>query len=168
MEDLSLSRILIDGTVLSLIMGVTILGSLYYNPRLWLHDYPKPIQAKVPPATKREKQLQKILLVPFLLVMIGVPLVSTVLLKQQLGGEIPFVSAYLNAFFVANIFNLFDAVVLDLLILTLMKPGFAVIPGAEGMEYLYRDWNMHLVNYGKGVVFCTVFSLPIALAAMVI
>lgn len=168
MDTLSLARILIDGAILSLISGVIILGSLYYNPRLWLNDYPKPIQAKVPPATKREKRLQRIVVIPFLLALIGVPLYSTVLLKQQFGGEISFLSAYLNAFFIANIFNLFDAVVIDLLILTFMKPKFAVIPGAEGMEYLYRDWNIHLVNYVKGVVFCAVFSLPIALAAIVI
>ena len=55
-----------------------------------------------------------------------------------------------------------------LLILTLMKPKFAVIPGAEGMEYLYRDWGMHLKNYLKGIVILAVFSLPLAVVSLVL
>jgi hypothetical protein len=44
----ALTRVLIDGAILSAALSVVVLGSLYYNPRLWLHDYPKEIQAKVP------------------------------------------------------------------------------------------------------------------------
>ena len=165
---LSLQRIMIDGTVLSFIMGVIILGSLMYNPRLWLQDYPAEMKAKVPPNTTREKREQRLLMIPFLVVMLGVPMYSTYLLRMENGGTISFLSAYLNTFFVLNIFNLFDAVVLDLLILTLFQPKFAVIPGAEGMEHLYRDWGMHLKNYLKGIVFCTIFSLPLAWVALVV
>ncbi len=39
-------RVVIDGTLLSLILGAMIMGSLVYNPRLWLQDYPKAVQAK--------------------------------------------------------------------------------------------------------------------------
>lgn len=163
---LSLNRMLMDGTLLSLGLGVLVLGSLYYNPRLWLQDYPAPIRAKAPPQTLTEKRQQRLLMIPLLLLMFGLPLYSTYQLRLENGGSISFITAYLNTFVVTNIFNLFDAVVLDLLILTFMKPKFAVIPGAEGMEYLYHDWNMHLRNYLKGIVFCAVFSLPITVVAM--
>jgi hypothetical protein len=86
-------------------------------------------------------------------------------LRSAYDGAVPFLTAYLHFFGVLSIFNLFDAVVLDLLVLTFMKPKFAVIPGAEGMEYLYHNWGMHLTNFLKGVIFCTVFSLPFALIA---
>lgn len=165
MNTLSLERILIDGSLLSLAMGIIIFGSLIYNARLWLQDYPADIRAKVPPNTPQEKRLQRLLMIPFLLVMVGVPVYSTYLLRQENGGTISFLSAYLNVFFVLNLFNLFDAVVIDLLIGTFMKPKFAVIPGAEGMEYLFRNWGWHLANYLKGIGFCTVFSLPLALVA---
>lgn len=165
---LSLERILIDSTILSLIIGVIILGSLIYNPRLWLQDYPAEVKAKVPPNTPREKREQRLLMIPFFLVMLGIPIYSAYLLRLENGGTLSFLSAYLNVFFIANIFNLFDAVVLDLLILTFMNPKFAVIPGAEGMEYLYRDWGMHLKNYLKGIVILTIFSLPLAVVSLVL
>jgi hypothetical protein len=165
MNTLSLQRILVDGTLLSLTMGILILGSLRYNPRLWLQDYPKEMRAKVPPLTPQEKRQQWLLVIPFFLIMIGLPLGSTYLLRMQNGGTIPFLTAYLNTALVLNIFNLFDAVVLDILIFTLMKPKFAALPGTEGMEYLYRDWGMHLRNYLKGIVVCAVLSAPIAFVA---
>ncbi len=167
MDTFSITRILVDGTVLSLLLGVLVLGSLYYNPRLWLQDYPAEVRAKVPPMTPQEKRRQRVMMIPILLLMIGLPLYSAHMLRMENGGTITFLSAYLNTFLVINIFNLFDAVVLDLLLLTFLMPHFAVIPGTEGMEYLNRNWGMHLKNYLKGMVFCTVFSIPIALAAMV-
>ena len=165
---LSLPRILIDGTILSLVMSAIIFASIRYNPRLWLQDYPAEIRAKVPPINAQEKRAQRLMMIPFLLVLIGLPVYSTYLLRLENGGTISFLSAYLNAFFVLNLFNLFDAVVIDLLIGTFIKPRFAVIPGAEGMEYVFRNWGWHLANYLKGIVFCAIFSLPLALVALVI
>lgn len=161
----SLTRVLIDGAILSVALSVLILGSLVYNARLWLHDYPKEIQAKVPPLTPREKRDRMVVVLLFFGVMFGTLAYSLVGLRAAYGGSVPFASAYLHFFAVLSLFNLTDAVVLDLLILTWMKPKFAVIPGAEGMEYLYHNWGMHLANFLKGVVFCAVFSLPLALIA---
>lgn len=161
----ALTRVLIDGTILSAALSVVILGSLYYNPRLWLHDYPKEIQAKVPPITPREKRERNVVFVLFLVAIFGTMAYSLAGLRSAYGGAVPFLNAYLHFFGVLSIFNLFDAVVLDLLLLTFMKPKFAVIPGAEGMEYLYYNWGMHLSNFLKGVIFCAVFSLPFAVVA---
>lgn len=47
-------QMLLVGTIMSIILSIIILGSLYYNPRLWLNDYPKDIQKSVLP-----KQLLK-------------------------------------------------------------------------------------------------------------
>ena len=161
----ALTRVLIDGAILSVALGALILGSLYYNARLWLRDYPKEIQAKVPPNTPSEKRDQKILMVLFFAAMLGILAFSAAGLRSAYGGAVPFLTAYLHFFGVLNLFNLFDAVVLDLLILTFMAPKFAVIPGAEGMEYLYHNWGMHLANFLKGIIFSAVFSLPFAVIA---
>lgn len=165
MDALSLSRILTDGLILSVVLGIVILGSLYFNPRLWLSDYPKEMQAKVPPPTPSEKRLRGLVAGLFLTVIIGWLYASTAQLKAANGGSIPFLAAWLNTFLVFNIFNLFDAVVIDYLILTLMKPRFAILPGTEGMEYLYLDWRLHVGNYLKGIVVCAVLGLPIAFVA---
>ncbi len=165
-----LSRILIDGSILCLVMGALIFGSLAYNPRLWIQDFPKAIQAIVPPLTASEKRIQRLFFVPFLLAMLGIPLYSTWLLKQQNGGELTFVSAWLNTFFVTSLFNLFDALVIDLLVLTFIKPHFAFNIGvelpAEMFNREFHNWNWHFMNYLKGVVFSAVFSLVIALVVM--
>ena len=166
MTILSLQHILIASILLCLGMGIIVLGSLYINPRLWLQDYPAEIRAKVPPQTAREKRMQKWVAAPLLLLMFGLPAYATYLFRMANGGSISFLSAYLNAFFILQIGNLFDAVILDLLVLTFMNPKFATIPGAEGMEYLYRDWSMHLKNYLKGIVICAVLSAPLALIAL--
>lgn len=80
---LLIRNILLDGGVLSLLASLFIVVSLAINPRIWLHDYPKDIQAQVPPKTEQEKKLSLILGIPFLLLLIGVPFLSTYLLKQQ-------------------------------------------------------------------------------------
>jgi hypothetical protein len=165
MNTLSLQRLLIDSSLLNMLMTIIIFGSLYYNPRLWLQDYPKEIQAKVPPLTAQEKRQQRLLVIPFFLIMIGIPLGSTYLLRMQNGGTITFLTAYLHTLLILNIFNLFDAVVIDILIIAVLQPKFVTLPGTEDMNYLYRDWGLHLRNYLKGLVVCAVLSAPIAFVA---
>jgi hypothetical protein len=159
-------RLLVDGLIFCLIQGVLIMGSLYYNPRIWLHDYPEEIRRLAPPLTAAEKRHRWFFGVPIFLAMLLVPLLSTLQLRADLGGSIPFLTAYAHAFLMANIFNLFDALVIDLLILALLQPRFALIPEIIGRADHLRDWNQHFHNYLKGIVFCAVFSLPIALAAL--
>jgi hypothetical protein len=168
MTVVSLQHILIWGGLFSVAIGILIMGSLYYNPRLWLQDYPAEIKAKVPPLTREEKRAQYVMIVPFLLLMLGGPLYATLLLREANGGTISFLSAYLNVFFILQFFNLFDAVVLDLVILTFMQPTFAVLPGTDPAELARasRNWGMHLRNYLKGIVIVSVLSLPLAVVAV--
>lgn len=164
---LSLERILIDGLLLSLALGIVIFGSLIYNPRLWLQDYPIELRRQVPPNTKQEKRLQAAMMVPFLLLMLGIPFVSGLQLKAMNGGTLPFLTAYLHVFLITNIFNLFDAAVIDYLVLTVMKPKFMVLPGTESLNYAeYMTLTLQVKNYFKGIVFCAILSLPIAAALM--
>ena len=165
MDGLSWQQVIVDGLLLSGLLGIIILGSLYYNPRLWLNDYPKEMQAKVPPLSPVENRQRWLVAGLFLAVLIGWLYFSTSQLRAHNGGAIPFVAAWLNGFLVFNIFNLFDALVIDYLILTLMKPKFAVLPGAEGMEYLLHNWRLHVGNYVKGIFACALLSLPVALVA---
>ncbi|CAG1770763.1 hypothetical protein BAC2_01258 [uncultured bacterium] len=165
MEGLSLTRILIDGALLSAVLTAIVLGSLYYNPRLWLQDYPAEIQARVLPLSAQEKRQRGLVVILFLVGALGTLAYSVLQLRAANGGSMPFLTAYLHVFGVLSLFNLFDAVVLDLILLTGFKPKFAVIPGAEGMEHLYHNWGMHLSNFFKGMGFCLVFSLPVAVIA---
>jgi hypothetical protein len=163
MDELSLQRLLIDGLLLMGVMGVIILGSLVANPRLWLQDYAASIRAKVPPNTPGEKRAQRILMVLFLGSLIGILYYSAAQLKAANGGSISFLTAWLHTFLLFNIGNLFDAVVIDYLILTLMKPRFMMLPGTQIADYaIFDDLRLHVANFLKGVVIGAVASVPIA------
>src|SRR5215471_9925550 len=124
----SLQYVLEWSAFLCAAVGILIMGSLYYNPRLWLQDYPAEIKAKVPPLTPVEKRKRLMVALPLLLLMFGVPIYAAHLLREANGGTMTFLSAYLNVFFILQVANLFDAIVLDLVILTFMQPKFAVLP----------------------------------------
>jgi hypothetical protein len=157
---------LINGTVLSLALGVIVLGSLMYNARLWLQDYPKPIRDKVPPLSATERRERAIVALVVMGVLFGGVVLTTLQLRTYQAGAISFGTAYLQTYLMLAMFNLFDAVVLDLFIITLLKPRFVILPGAEGMEYLFHDYRKHLTDFLKGMVFCTVASLPLAMVAV--
>lgn len=50
-----IEQMVIVGISMSFILSIMILGSTYYNPRLWLNDYPKDIQKVVFPKSINEK-----------------------------------------------------------------------------------------------------------------
>lgn len=158
---LSVTGILVGGLVLSTAIGGVILGSLIFNARLWLQDYPAEIRARVVPLTDIEKRHRAITGV-LLMAAFFVPVMWSL---SRSASDLDFVTAYLHAFAVFNIGNLFDAVVIDFLILAVMQPKFAQLPGTEDLAYLYRDWGKHLSAYLKGIIFCAIMSLPVALIA---
>ena len=121
------------------------------------------IKALAAPLSPAEKRQQRIFIVPFLLAFLLVPLLSTVAFLHA-GGDAPFLTAYGHAFLVLNIANLFDAVVIDWLFLYVMKPRFAIIPEAWGrLDTMNIGWQVR--NYFKGIIFCAVFAVPVALVA---
>ena len=157
---LDLTKILIDGGLLSLLSALTLLGIARYNPRLLLGDYPAAIQEKAPPKTAREQRQSLIVGIPFLVLLLAVPLISTLTFKHQqaVTGLLPL---FLHAFGVAFIFNLFDLLVLDWLLFCYLTPKFMVIPGTEGMA-AYKDYGFHFRGALVGTVFSAVAGLVIA------
>lgn len=164
----SLSKLAIDGTLYVAALGVVIIGSLLYNNRLWIQDFPKEIQDLQPPLTPREKRDRVLMAGLLLVVMFGGLLLSNAALKAANGGALSFLSAYLNALALFNLFNLFDAVVIDWFMGVVVKAPFMMLPGSETRMHLYRDWNMHIANYLKGVIGGFVLCLPVALVSLVV
>ncbi len=157
----NISRILLGGAILSALASLFIVLSMYINPRIWLHDYPKEIQAKAPPKTAKEKKQSLIFGIPFLLVLFAVPLISTFLLKSQSATQASFLALFLNAFGVSFFFNLVDWLLLDWLMFCTITPKFIVIPGTEGMP-AYKDYFFHFRGFLIGTVFSGVAGLIIA------
>ena len=157
----NIRRILRDGAILSFIASLLLMVSLRLNPRIWLQDYPEEIQDRVPPKTGREKRLSLIFGIPFLVLLVTVPVISTLALKRQDGGDASFLQLFLNTFGVAFAFNLVDLLLLDWLMFCTITPKFVVIPGTEGMEE-YKDYSYHFRASMIGTVLSVVAGLVIA------
>lgn len=164
MMEVVFRQVALIGTILCVLLGILVIGSLMYNPRLWLQDYPKHIRDKVPALSGREKAEQRLLMIPFLLLVFGLPFLAVMAVKAASGGELSFSMAYLTAMGILQLFNLFDALVLDYLILTVMKPRFMIVPGTTRADYALEDLGLQARNFAKGVVICALLSIPIALA----
>lgn len=59
------------------------------------------------------------------------------------------------------VFNLFDLLVLDWLIMVRIQPKFIILPGTEGMK-IYNDYSFHFRGFLKGTVLTFLTSLVIA------
>ena len=157
----NLGKTILDGFLLSTISSLLIIVSLYINPRTFLQDYPKDIQAKVRPKTLSERRMSVLLGIPFLLVLILVPFISTLTLKQPNGESSSFIALFVNAFGVAFIFNLVDWLLLDWLMFCTITPKFVVIPGTEGMAS-YKDYGFHFRGFIIGTFLSAVGAMVIA------
>ena len=143
------SRMLTDGAILSALGGLLIAGSLRANPRIWLNDFPPDIRAAVPPKTTAEKRQSLMWGVPFLLVLVGVPVWSSYMLKRQ-QPEAGFIALFANAFGVGLFFNAFDLLVIDWLVLCRFTPRSLIIPGTEGMAG-YKNYGHHFRGFVIGI-----------------
>ena len=164
---LSISKIISDGVVLSLLASLFILITLRINPRIWLQDYPTDIQDKVPPKTQKEKRLSLILGILFLILLVLVPFISTLILKYENNGNISFFLLFLNAFGVASIFNLVDWLLLDWIMFCTITPKFLVIPGTENMAG-YKNYFYHFRGFMIGIVISALGGLIIAVIVLLL
>ena len=161
-DELSGAQLLRDEAVLCGVLGAVVMGSLYYNAEMWLQDYPPDVRAKYGPPRRPGTRRQQVLVAGGLLLFLLLwPIHSTRRRRAGNGGRLSFRAAFLHAAGLLGLFNLFDAVVLDYLILTRMQPQFAILPGTEGMAG-YQDLGLQGRAFLKGNVFVLLGSLGIA------
>jgi hypothetical protein len=158
---MDLTRTLLDGMILTILASIYIIITLKYNPRIWLQDYPKDIQNMVPPKTGREKRLSLILGIPFIILLLGVPFLSTLAMGLRSRGDVGFIPLFVNAFSVTFVFNIIDWLVLDWLMFCTITPRFVVIPGTEGAAG-YKNYFFHFRGFLIGTLLSIVGGLIIA------
>lgn len=161
---LDLGKIVFDGLLFAVIGSIYLLGIMRLNPRLFLNkgDFPADILAAVPPKSAIERRQALILGIPFLMGILAVPLVSTLQFKQQAGSEVALLYLFLHAFAILMAFNLFDLVILDLILFCTITPRFMIVPGTEGLAG-YKDYGFHLRQHGKSLIYMVLVALLIAL-----
>jgi hypothetical protein len=156
-----MSRIIVHGTFLAFVASTFIAITLRINPRIWLQDYPQDIQDRVPPKNAQERRVSLLLGIPFLILLLAVPFASTLTLKYQRGGAVPFLPLFANGFGVSFVFNLVDWLLLDWLMFCTITPSFVVIPGTEGAEG-YNDYAFHFRGFLIGTAFSAVAGIASA------
>lgn len=127
-------------------------------------DYPQAIQEMIPPKDEQERKLSLILGIPFLILLFGIPLFSTIFLKKH-NPDFSFLSLAFNAFGVAFAFNIMDWLILDWLIFCTITPKVMVLPGSEGAA-AYKNYWFHFRGFLIGTVFSIVTGLIIGGVAL--
>jgi hypothetical protein len=163
-----LENILLHGSIaIILLIGYLLPIMRFINPRIWGYsDYPKEIKNRVPPQTEHERKIAAVLSVPFFLMMIGVPIISTIILKTAYGGNLPLLDAFLNAFGVLMLGNLADLFILDWVIVGTLTPSWVILPGTEDVkDTAYKSFRW---SHAKGHILGTVFLAALSLLTAVL
>jgi hypothetical protein len=118
---------------------------------MWLHRMPPAVIAKVPPKTPAEKRLLlTTVAAPFFLLLLGYPIIYV--LRQEANWLHDFL--VLCAFFAG--FDVWDTLVLDVLIFCKLTPRFIILEGSERQDY--ADIRYHLVSGVKGLAISLIAS----------
>ena len=161
-----LENILLHGSIAGLLLILYILPIMrFLSPRIWaFSDYPKAITDSVEPQTKRERKIAFVTGIPFIILMIVYPLMSTLAFEISSGGVITIIDAFLNAFGVLMIGNLADWLFLDMIIVGTWTPDWVIIPGTEKMkDTAYKSFRKeHTVGHLYGTIAMALISLVIA------
>lgn len=156
-----LSHSLVYGAILSAVLTILILGSLYINPEMWLQDAPRDVQEKHGPMSAQAKRQRAWLAVAFAVAIIGVVGVSIYQLPAVLGGPLTFVTVFTHLWIMFTLFNVVDLLLIDWLIVEFIRPTFIVQSGL-GQLMGERNYWYHFQGFLKGSVGILIASLLLA------
>lgn len=156
-----LATALIVGGLISLWMAIVVLVSLWWNPEIWIHDYPPEIRAALPP--KSEKARRQTVWVSILVFggLLGLLAWLVVQLYEASGSFPGFWEVALALWIAMQIFNVFDLLILDWLLIETFRPRFVFMPGTEAFADR-RFYSFHFHGFLKGFVGITVVSVATA------
>jgi len=154
-----LINIIYHGLICSILLSTIILLLLLKSPRIFLEGYPDSIRSCVPPKTKLEKRWSLYYGIPFLSVLVLYPL----LIGWQLEGlnNDGFMSLVVLIWGILLVFNLFDLLIIDWLLICVITPKFVIIPGTEGNKG-YNDYGFHFLAFLKGTIITLVMAFLIS------
>ncbi|PIE80289.1 MAG: hypothetical protein CSA11_09165 [Chloroflexi bacterium] len=139
--------LLLDGTLLTLIFSAFVGFTIWWKPRMWLHDFPQDIQDRVPPKTAAEKRLTNLVSIPFSILLFG----GLGLTAFRFGLDNGLLATMFHVYLVWQVVNVFDLIVIDWGGMYLIDPQNPPFPGTEGAKG-YRDYKFHLLGFLKGSV----------------
>ena len=138
------------GLVLSLLFTVIVLGSYLIEPLMWTSDFPEEVQKKI---GEIPQEVIPLGLTVFFLI-IGICIYFPVRMNNEIFSNHKDLKSYwnllINGFLLLNFMNLWDVIVVDILIFDTFQPDFMMIKGAE--EYIKEHVNagFHFFAFLKG------------------
>ena len=161
-----LQHSLLYGAILSLLLSVLIIASLYLRPMVWIKDATPEVQAVAPPLTEGDRRAKAVVAVLFFAILIGTMVVGLITLRNLAGGSLTFIEAFLATFIILQTFNLVDLLILDWLIVEYWRPSFITFPGAEGLD-LFAGYTHHFVGFLKGTAMGLAAGLVVGVIVVV-
>ena len=165
-----LNHSLIYGGILSGLMFLFIVGSMMFNPELWINDYPPDIRQKYGPVSEQTVKTRKWFGIIMLVIMGGVILADALTVPTASGDKASFLNTLRSTYIVFLIGSLMDLLVIDLLLGMVIRPKFMVLKGTEGAEG-YKDVKFHfnafLRSAFSGAVFCLILTAVAQLILLV-
>ena len=144
-----------------IINGYLFLLMITMDPRIWGYsDYPQIVQDKVSPPSRQEKRAAILVSIPFLLLMVGLPIFSVLNLRFNIEGSYSIWIGFIHLFALFLSASFGDMVILDWLIISKITPDFVVIEGTEKDDY--KDFSTHFKGHLKASIFIIPFLLIIA------
>ena len=152
---------LVCGLILSIVLTafMLVIGSVALD--MFVGDYPPDIRQKYGPMSPRAARLRPYVATLLFLIVLIVPVIGLFALQART-TSISFLPAFVFSSFTLLVFNIYDLIILDWLFFCTIQPRSMVLPGTEGMAG-YRDYRFHFIGFLKGLGFCTVGGLLIAL-----
>ena len=139
--EVSLKRVLVDGTILCVLLTIVVYALLYVNPLALIDSYPPDVRAAVGEVDAPIVQTIAFYVVSFGITL-GVPLWSSARLRKESGGCLSFWSAAVHSALLFFFFAVWDLLIMDWLIFVTIQPAFVVIPGTVGFAG-YKDYWFH-------------------------
>jgi len=156
----------ICGLGLSLILTTIMIISGLVAPDMWISKYPPDIRQRYGSMSPRAALFRPYIAVAFFTAVLVIPIIGLFTLRAE-ANYIPFIPALVYSITALIVFNIFDLIILDWLLFCTIQPRLMVLPGTEGMPG-YRDYRFHFMGFLKGLGFCAVGGLLIAVLWMAV
>jgi hypothetical protein len=154
------------GIALSLALTAIMIVSGVIAPDMWIGKYPPDIKQRYGLMSARAARLRPYIAASFFITVLAILIFGLFALRAGV-DYVPFVSAFAFSGVALLVFNTFDLIVLDWLFFCTIQPRQVVLPGTEGMSG-YRDYRFHFIGFLKGLGFCAVGGLLIAVLWVVV
>lgn len=146
-----MTLVLLTGGAMCLTAGGYLLLLLRLWPRVFLRRFPDEVRAAVAPLSATERLLGTIATLPLLAMLLGFPAWIALRLQEQAGANVGFGTLFAASYTVWMLFNLFDWLILDELVVGVLRPRWLVLKGAEHVPFRF-DRAAHARSFLNGAM----------------